>query len=122
MIFFHGSNSNFKTFSTRRLVREGSGANSALGIWLGEAWVANNFGKYLYEVSCAFKSYYSMDVSTMFAHHNSSGGDPDYFKAMRWEFRDQDYDAIFLIEADGSHPTVVSLDPKNLTILSKTVR
>lgn len=121
LTFFHGSDTDFDSFSDKFLVREGSGPNSALGIWLGERWVAQGFGRFTYTVAASFENPYYMDIRQMVGHHNESDGDPTYFVNMRADFRRRGHDAIFVRECDGTTPTVVALDVAKLKILEKEV-
>ncbi len=119
LIFWHGSDADFETFSDKFLVRPDSGPNSALGIWLGEAWVSKNFGQFTYKVECRFKNILYMGVGAMMRHHNQSSGDRAYFDDLRQAYLAQDIDAIFIREADGSCPTIVALDLDALSIVGR---
>jgi hypothetical protein len=118
-ILWHGSNAEFDTFSDAFLVRPESGPNSALGIWLGEEWVAANFGRFTYKVSCSLNKIFFMDIDDMVKHHNASGGDRSYFDAMRQNFLTEGYDAIFVREANGKCPTMVVLDMAALSVIER---
>ena len=122
MILYHGSDADFEIFSDKFLVREGSGPNSALGIWLGERWVAGNFGKYTYKVKCSCINLYRMPIGEMIEHHSESEGDPAYFVKMRIDMMSQGYDGILVLENDGTTPTGVVMDLSKLAIVGRETR
>lgn len=128
-VIYHGSMNFFEQFLLSNAGRTDRASNGALGIWVTpDRKIAEGFrlgGGYLYEISIApgrvrkFPLQWLMDLHDE-AHdiERKNGEDAvvQFYDAIRRKLLHEGYVQIWIVEADGSAPTRVVLDPDLITV------
>lgn len=120
---FHGTNSEFESFSLKFAARPGMAGNGHLGIWLATTPdLAYRFGDICMVVEMNNPCVYEMDISELKTLHNEARGEDEFlfYQGVRNKLMSQGFNAIAIIEGDGNCAMFVALDPGKLNIMSRT--
>lgn len=130
MIVFHGTHAEFDHFSEEYFgSRENMSANGALGVWFArEETHASVFGGRLLSIEATPERSIALSVTDMRLNHETAERSDDplaWFRVRRAALLARGYQAIDVIERDGSSAMGVILDPaciRSVTELSRVPR